>query len=86
MSQTQITIDDDVGELLGESPEQIERGARELIVLELYRQRKLSVGRAAALLGLDQLSFIRWSGALGVPFFDMAPSDLESERRAIELA
>jgi hypothetical protein len=86
MSQMQITLDASVTELLGDSPEQVERAALEMIVLELYRQRKLSVGRAAALLGLDQLSFIRWSGALGVPFFDMTAEDLEIERQAIESA
>jgi hypothetical protein len=86
MSQVQITLDASVTDLLGDSPEQVERAALEIIVLELYRQRKLSVGRAAALLGLDQLSFIRWSGALGVPFFDMTAEDLEIERQAIESA
>jgi hypothetical protein len=30
-----------------------------MIVLELYRRHQLSVGKAAALLGLDQLVFIR---------------------------
>lgn len=86
MSTMQFTVDESVTELLGDSPEQITRGALELIVLELCRQRKLSVGRAAALFGMDQLSFIRWSGARGVPFFDMTAEDLEIARRAIETA
>jgi predicted HTH domain antitoxin len=84
MSTIQITIDESISDLLGDSPKQIERHALELIVLELFRQRRVSVGRAAALLGLDQLAFIRWSGALGVPFFDMSAEDLEIERQAIE--
>lgn len=84
MPSIQISIDESISELLGDSPEQIARQALELIVLELFRQRKVSVGRAAALLGLDQLAFIRWSGALGVPFFDMSAEDLEIERKAIE--
>jgi len=86
MSTIQITVDEFVTELLGHSPEQIERAALEMLVLELYRQRKLSVGRSAAILGLDQLAFIRWSGSLGVPFFDMTDEDWEHERRAIESA
>jgi predicted HTH domain antitoxin len=84
MSQKSIMVDEGVVDLLGDSPEQIERNALEMIVLDLYRQRKLPVGRAAKLLGLDQLAFIRWSGARGVPFFDMSLEDLEQERRAIE--
>jgi hypothetical protein len=84
MSVIQLDVEEDVAELLGSSPEQIERRALEMIVLELYRRRELSVGRAAALLGLDQLAFIRWSGSLGVPFFDMTAEEWEQELRAID--
>jgi hypothetical protein len=83
MTTIQITVDDIVTELLGDSPEQIERNALEMIVLDLYRQRKLPVGRAAKLLGLDQLAFIRWSGARGVPFFDMTPEEWADELRVV---
>lgn len=84
MSTIQITVDDSIGELLGESPEQIERSALEIIVLDLYRRHVISVGRAAEILDFDLLRFIRWSGARGVPFFDLSDEDLEQERRAIE--
>jgi len=84
MSPVQINIDEGVSELLGNSPEQIERSALEIIVLDLYRRHQISVGRAAALLGLDQLSFIRWSGSLGVPFFDMTAEEWQQELRVIE--
>jgi hypothetical protein len=55
-----------------------------MIVLELYRRRQISIGRAAALLGLDQLAFIRWSGALGVPFLDMTTEEWQLELRVLE--
>ena len=86
MSVIQLELDDDFAELLGSSPEQIERSALEMIVLELYRRHEISAGRAAALLGLDLLAFIRWSGSLGVPFFDMTDEDWEQELRAIDKA
>ena len=84
MSQIQITLEEGIGELLGESPVEIERAALEIIVLDLYRRHVISVGRAAEILGLDLLSFIRWSGARGVPYFDLTDEDLEQELRAIE--
>ncbi len=84
MSVIQLELDDDFAELLGSSPEQIERSALEMIVLELYRRRELSVGRAATLLGLDQLSFIQWSGSLGVPYLDMTPEEWQQELRVLE--
>ena len=49
MSEIRIEIDEDVLGLLGESTEQIERHALELIVLELYRRHTVSAGRAAML-------------------------------------
>lgn len=82
--QIQLEIEADVSKLLGDSPEEIRRHALEMIVLELYRRRQLSVGRAAALLGLDQLSFIRWSGSLGVPYLDMTPEEWQQELRVLE--
>jgi hypothetical protein len=83
MGVIHLKVDESLTELLGSSPERVERNALERIVLDLYRQREISVSRAASLLGLDQLSFIRWSGSLGVPFFDMTPEDWEQELRGI---
>jgi hypothetical protein len=79
MSEIRIEIDEDVLGLLGESTEQIERHALEMIVLELYRRHSLSAGRAAMLLGMDKLSFIRWSGSLGIPYIDLTAEELREE-------
>lgn len=84
MSQIQINVDESVTELLGDSPEQIERTALEMIVLELYRRHEISVGRAAEILGLDLLAFIRWSGSLGIPYLDMTPEEWQQELRILD--
>jgi hypothetical protein len=84
MSRIPVLLDEDVTALLGESPEEIERSAREMVVLELYRRHDISAGRAAELLDLDLLTFARWSGALGVPYFDTTPEDWANQLRAIE--
>jgi hypothetical protein len=86
MSVIRLELHEDLADLLGNSPEQIERRALEMIVLELYRRHEISAGRGAALLGLELLAFIRWSGSLGVPFFDMTDEDWEQELRAINKA
>ena len=59
-----LEVDEDGAELLGSSPEQIERTALEMIVLDLFRRHVISAGRAAEILKLDLLTFIRWSGSL----------------------
>jgi hypothetical protein len=86
MSRMPVLVDRDVVELLGDSPEQIERSVLEIIVLELYRRHTISAGRAAEILNLDLLTFIRWSGSLGVPYFDMTPEQWEHELRSINKA
>lgn len=84
MSRTQITLDEKVSALLGDSSEQIERAALEMIVLELYRRHEVSAGRAAEILDLDKLSFIRWSGSLGIPYLDMTPEEWQQELRVLD--
>ncbi|MGH2615224.1 MAG: UPF0175 family protein [Thermomicrobiales bacterium] len=86
MSRIPVMLDEDVTDLLGDSLEKIERSALEMIVLELYRRHEISAGRAAELLHLDLLTFARWSGSLGVPYFDMTPEQWEQELRAINKA
>jgi predicted HTH domain antitoxin len=83
MSEIRLHIDDEMLPLLGESPEEIERHALEMIVLELYRRRSVSAGRAAELLGLENLAFIRWTGELGIPYFDLSADELREELRIL---
>jgi Uncharacterised protein family (UPF0175) len=84
MSVIQLEVDEDFAELLGSSPEQIERSALEMIVLELYRRREISAGRAAEILNLDKFAFIRWSGSLGIPYLDMTPEEWQQELRVLD--
>ena len=83
MSVIQLEVDEDLAELLGSSPEQIERSALEKIVLELYRSRELSAGRAAEFLNLEKFAFIRWAGEHGIPYFDMTPEEWQEELRVL---
>ncbi len=86
MSVIHLELDEEFAELLGGSPEQIERNALEIIVLELYRRREISAGRATEVLNLDKFAFIRWAGERGVPYFDMTPEEWQQELRAIDKA
>ena len=85
MSEIRVRLDDQLLSLLGESPEEIERHALEMIVLELYRRRTISAGRAAEVLGMDQLAFIRWTGGIGIPYFDLSADELREELRVLIL-
>jgi hypothetical protein len=84
MSVIRLEVDEDLARLLGSSPEQIERTALEIIVLDLYRRHVISGGRAVEILNLDLLTFIRWSGSLGIPYFDMTPEEWQQELRVLD--
>lgn len=84
MNVIRFNIPDEVAELLGDSPEQVNRRALEIIVLQLYRGHDISAGRAAEILDIEKWTFIRWAGELGTPYFDTDPEDWENQLRALE--
>ena len=52
---------------------------KELVVLELYRRRLISSGKAAELSGMTRSEFISYSSRLGIPFLDMSDEEFEAE-------
>jgi len=57
---------------------------KELTVLELYRRRLISSGKAAELLGMGRFEFIRYASRLGIPFLDMSEEEAKEEFAAVE--
>lgn len=60
--------------------------AREAIVLDLYRRGTISSRRAAILLGMERIDFIKYSGERGIPYFRMTQEELQEELAGIGLA
>jgi len=84
MVSVKLDLGGDLAALLGRADQPVEQVARELIVLELYRQRTISSGKAAELLGVSRQAFIERASELGIPFFAMSNEEWEAERRASE--
>jgi predicted HTH domain antitoxin len=80
----QLDLEQDLVDLLRREPKPVEETARELIVLELYRQGLVSAGRASELLGQPRLEFIREAASAGVPYFRMSDQEWESEVKRSE--
>lgn len=74
-----LQIEDDLSCFLQTPDRSAEEFARELIVLELYRQKRVSSGKAAELLGTEKVDFIRHASDFGIPYLDMTPDELEAE-------
>jgi len=58
--------------------------ASELIVLELYRQRRISRGKAAELLGEPLTSFLQRAARADIPYFDLTSEELQQEIESAE--
>jgi predicted HTH domain antitoxin len=79
MSTINIDLEEDVVALLRQSNQPVERAARELIVLELYRRGTISSGKAAQLLGMSRVEFIQHASRLGIPYFAMTEDEWKNE-------
>ena len=79
MGPVHVELDQDLVAVLEELHRPVKEAARELIVLELYRQGELSSGKAAQLLGLEREDFIRQASAQGIPYFQLRGDDLRRE-------
>ena len=74
-----LQIEDDLSRFLVAPDRQPEQTARELIVLELFRERRISGGKAAELLGITRLGFIGKAAELGIPYFSLSEEEFDQE-------
>jgi predicted HTH domain antitoxin len=58
--------------------------ASRLLALELFREEKISLGRAAELCHTPLAAFMDFSAKHGVPPLRYSVEDLEQERRSVE--
>ena len=79
MGPVHVELGQDLIAVLEEPRRPVKEAARELIVLELYRQGELSSGKAAQLPGLEREDFIRQASAQGISYFQLRGEDLRRE-------
>ena len=70
--------------MLHQTNQPVQEAAQEMILLELYRRGAISSGKAAELLDMPRLDFIRYASHLGIPFIDMTADEWEAEKAALE--
>jgi hypothetical protein len=79
MASTNLDLGEELGAVLEGLGQPVEQAAREMIVLELYRRSVISSGKAALLLGLQRLDFIRRASDLGIPYFRLTDDEWQTE-------
>ena len=81
---TTLEIAEDLGAFLAADNQPVGVQVRELIVLDLYRHRRISSGKAAELLAETREDFLDRAARAGIPYLDLSPADLAQEFDAAE--
>lgn len=84
MMTLEMPVPKDLFVALGFTKAQVVMQLKEFSVLGLYRDRRISAGKAAELLGISKAEFVRLLAAKGTPYFDYTPEELTVEFRAID--
>lgn len=79
MGTVHVELGQDLVDLLEELHPPVKEAARELIVLELYRQGEVSSGKAAELLGMQRGELIHYASARGIPYLQLSGKELRRE-------
>ena len=74
----QIVFPKDLLALLGAQPQAAET-AKELIILGLYQENRISCGKAAELLGLTKHGFVSLLARKGIDYFRLTPGEWAEE-------
>jgi len=84
LKKLELTFPSEVLDMLTNTYQHSADVIREAAVLELYREGKLSSGKAAEILGMDRFEFIRYAGMKGIPYIRITPEELEEEIGLLE--
>ncbi|TAL24058.1 MAG: UPF0175 family protein [Nitrospirae bacterium] len=84
LKKIELSFPSEVLEMLATTYQDNADVIKEAAVLELYREGKISSGKAAEMLGMDRFEFIKYAGKKGIPFIRITPEELEEEVRLLE--
>ncbi|MEC4989041.1 MAG: UPF0175 family protein [Oscillatoria sp. PMC 1068.18] len=74
--QLQITYPETFLDAIGQTREQFELEARWAMAVKLYEMKRLSSGMAAALLGIDRVTFLLKLNDYQVPMIDLSEEEI----------
>jgi hypothetical protein len=75
MAAITLEIGQELRALLSEIGQPVGTGAREMILLELYRRKLVSSGKAAMLLNMDRTDLIRRASESKIAFLEFSDED-----------
>ena len=84
LKNVQVSFPSDVLEALTTTYQDSAGLIREAAVLELYREGRLSSGKAAEILNMERFEFIQYAGTKGIPYIRISTEDLSEEVKLME--
>ena len=84
LKKLELTFPSEVLDMLSTTYQDGAEAIKEAAVLELYREGKISSGKAAEILGMDRFEFIRYAGRKGITYIRITPDELDEEVRLLE--
>lgn len=79
-----LALDDDLAALIEREKPLEPKALRESLVMDLFHRRKISLGKACELLGLDRAAFVRRADELGVPVLLTTEKDFEADTATLD--
>ena len=87
MSNTVVTLEPEwVNTLRPLDNRPLDHFVKELAVLELYRRRQISSEKAAELLKMERMEFVRFASRQGIAFYDMSDEEFADEMELLSEA
>lgn len=80
----EMELPSDFLSILNVSKSEIENRLRELFVVELFREGRISSGKGAELLGISLWSFLQLLSKHQIDYFSQTPDELEAEVATLE--
>jgi len=80
----EVPLSKDLFLMLGFSRAEAVEALKEFSVLGLYRERRISAGKAAQLMGIRRRDFIRLLARKGISYFDYSAEELEGDFSAAD--
>jgi predicted HTH domain antitoxin len=74
----------DLDDLLASEGQSAEQAAREIIILDLFRQRRVSGGKASQLLSISRMEFIELVARHDICYFNQTPEELDREIESLK--
>lgn len=84
MPHVSIDIPDDLLLALHEQPGEFAQEVRLVAAIHYLREKRLSLGQAAKLAGMNRLDFLDVLAARGIPAFDLSAEDAAMEITAAQ--